>query len=77
MTLKPQARLVLSLLRVHPDGLTQLEALQWGAGMRLGARVWEIRQAGYLVETEWETFGTARYARYVLHEAPVQMAVGW
>ncbi len=73
---KPQTRLVLALLRTHPDGLTPKEALEWGAGMRLSGRVLELRQAGYPVETEWETFGTARYARYVLHEKPEQIALG-
>jgi hypothetical protein len=75
--LKPQTRLILSLLRIHPDGLSQIECLQWGGGMRLSGRIHELRDAGFDIETTWETFGTARYARYVLHEQPVQLAAGF
>jgi hypothetical protein len=74
VTLKPQARLILSLLRGFPEGLTQLEALNAGAGMRLGARVWELRHAGYPVETTWETTPAgARIARYVLRNEDEQL----
>lgn len=68
--MKPQTRLVLALLRAHPEGLTPLMALHAGAGFRLGARVWELRDAGYDVRSE--RVPGESYVRYVLHEAPVQ-----
>ena len=71
--MKPQTRTVLALLRIHPEGLTPLEALQWGAGFRLGARIYELREAGYRIDNEWETSASGRYARYVLHEEPEQL----
>lgn len=65
--MKPQAKLVLGLLRTHPDGITTLEALVNGAGLRLSGRIFELREAGYPIETEWETTPKgARIARYKL-----------
>lgn len=76
--MSPQSRLVLALLRTHPDGLTPLEALEWGAGFRLGARVYDLRQDGHIIDREWfTTAGGARVARYVLREPSQQMAVPW
>jgi hypothetical protein len=72
--MKPMTRLTLSLLRAFPEGVTPLIALDCGCGFRLGARVHELREAGYDVETEWETTAAgARIARYVLHEKPEQL----
>lgn len=37
---------------------------------RLGARVWELKEAGYRIETTWtETRTGKRIARYQLYEA--------
>jgi hypothetical protein len=73
-----QRDMILHLLRGFPEGLTPLEALDAGCGFRLGARIYELRAAGYDIETTWQTTITgARIARYVLHERPEQMAVGW
>jgi hypothetical protein len=77
IALKPQTKLVLGLLRIHPEGLTALEALRYGAGFRLSGRILELRQAGYHVETEWLTTpNRARIARYVLRDEIEQMVVG-
>lgn len=65
--MKPQTRLVLSLLRSDPEGITSLDALYAGCGSRLAGRVHELRAAGYDVRTAWETTDNgARIARYVL-----------
>ena len=75
--MKPQTRLVLGLLRIHPSGLTALEALRYGAGFRLSGRILELRQAGYPIDTEWVTTpGGARIARYKLVDATEQMVAG-
>lgn len=75
--MKPQTRLVLSLLRSEPDGITSLEALYAGCGSRLAARVIELRREGFDVETTWFTTpGGARVARYRLHEEPTQLELG-
>lgn len=74
--IKPSAARVLVLLRrAGPVGLTPIEALDNGGGLRLSGRVLELRQAGFDIETCWETKHGATYARYVLHEN-VQLALG-
>ena len=64
--LKPTTQRVLQLL-VERGDLTQIECLNAGGGLRLAARVKEIRDAygESAVDTEYETSGAARYARYV------------
>lgn len=77
-TLKPStARVLVLLRRAGPVGLTPIECLDNGGGLRLSGRILELRKLGHDIETAWETRNGATYARYVLHEAPVQMAVGW
>ena len=67
--MKPQNAAVLALLRAHPEGVTQLQALYAVGTFRLGARVWDLRHDGYHVETEWQmTDKGQRIARYRLHE---------
>ncbi len=75
--MKPSAARVLVLLRRHPDGLTPLDCLDEGGGLRLSGRVLELRQMGFDIETAWESSPSgARYARYRLHEKPVQLVAG-
>lgn len=70
--LKPQAKLVLALLRINPHGITALDALENGAGFRLAGRILELRYAGYNIETDWTTtMAGARIARYRLVEKAV------
>lgn len=66
--LKPSALRVLDLLQERGDaGLSALEALHDGGGLRLSGRILELRQHGIPVETDWETGpGGVRYARYRL-----------
>lgn len=75
--MKPQTAEILHLLRQHPDGITPLDALDAVGCFRLGARVWELKEAGYLVDTELVTFPSGkRVARYRLVEKPDQLALG-
>jgi len=67
--MKPGTRRVLALLRDRRDGLTQLEALQAGAGLRLAARVSELRREGFDVRCDRHD----GYGRYRLVE---QLEVG-
>ena len=67
--MKPSAHAVLELLRRHPEGVTALTALDEVGSFRLGARVFELREAGYRVETDWVTTASGkRIARYRLEE---------
>lgn len=76
--MKPATRATLELLRAHPEGVTALDALDAIHSFRLGARVWELREAGYVVDSEYVTVPSGkRIVRYRLREQPVQMAVGW
>lgn len=63
---------VLELLRARgKGGVTALDALASVGSFRLGARVWELRQAGYDVRSEMVTTASGkRVARYTLHERP-------
>lgn len=62
-----QKGIVLALLRDRGEnGLTSLEALQRGAGMRLAHHIHVLRGEGYDIETKYEGRGAAKYARYVL-----------
>jgi len=58
----------LELLRLRgPRGLTALEALEAGCGMRLAARIADLRAAGHIIDSETITTPNgARVARYVL-----------
>lgn len=44
--------------------LTPLDALHRFGCLRLGARIWDLRQDGHPIEKEWETDGHKRWARY-------------
>lgn len=76
--MKHSCEIVLALLRSRgPLGLTALEALENGGGFRLSGRILELRQAGFDIDTSWETGSHGvRYARYTLHEKPTQLDAG-
>lgn len=46
--------------------LTPLQALRLGMGMRLGARIHQLREAGYPIKTTLVRRGGARVAEYRL-----------
>ncbi len=55
--------------------ITALEAMQEYGIMRLGARIWDLRHAGYIITSELVTgqnrYGEpTRYAKYTLKEKP-------
>ena len=61
---------VLEYLKVH-GSITPLEALNELGVMRLGARIWELRNEGHAITRVLETGmnrngETVRYARYAL-----------
>ncbi len=78
--MKPGTRLILSLLRAMPDGVTSLDALDMAGCARLAARVGELRGDGFRIDTEWVTTPSQkRIARYHLVEprAVKQEALPW
>lgn len=48
--------------------ITPLEALTKFGCFRLGARIWELRQDGHAIETEYVTKDGKTFARYHLKE---------
>lgn len=60
--------------------ITPLEAMEEYGIMRLGARIWDLKQAGHLIQTEdvkgWNRFGEpTRYAKYsLIRENPYEAA---
>lgn len=74
--MKGQTAAVLRLLQERPSGITPFDALEIVGSMRLGARIWDLRQAGYAIESEIVTVGRGkRVARYRL-ALPRQLEVG-
>lgn len=55
---------ILNHLKRRP--LTPLQALNLYDCLRLGARVYELRNQGHQIDTEWVEKGGKRYARYRL-----------
>jgi len=74
---KPQTTRTLDVLRSRgADGLSPDEAREWVGTDRLAARIWELEAEGHVITRTLETSPRgARYARYVLHERPVQLAL--
>lgn len=67
--MKPSTAAVLGLLRRHPEGCTALDALDGVGSFRLGARVFELRKAGYVIDSELVTTASGkRISRYRLRE---------
>jgi hypothetical protein len=73
MSLKPQTRAVLGILREQPDGVTPIEALHRVGTFRLAARVSELREAGFDVVCERVEGSVFRYR---LVEQPRQLEAG-
>lgn len=67
--MKPSEQSTLDLLRSRrSEGVTTGEAYRYGIG-RLSARVKELRDAGYSIETRRvETYNGAKIARYFIEE---------
>lgn len=58
-------RLLELLRRKGPDGVTALEALEAIGSFRLAARVADLREAGFIIDTEMVTLPNGkRIARY-------------
>lgn len=69
---KTQKEIVLEHLRKYHE-ISDLEAYQSYAIRRLGARIWELRNIGYSIRTEYVTkpnrYGVkTTFANYVLEE---------
>lgn len=68
---KSQCNRILHHLQTHKKGITPLEAWEKYGIYRLGARVWDLRAAGYDIVTEYDSYvnedgHNVRYGRYVL-----------
>lgn len=75
--MKPSAARVLEVLREHPEGITQMDALLvHGCGDSLAQRVHELRAEGHDVRSEYVTTENgARIVRYHLVPArPIPMS---
>jgi hypothetical protein len=64
--LDSQADRILRHLR-RGDSITPLGALKRYGCLRLGARIWDLRSAGWVIAREWEKGGNnKRWAKYRL-----------
>lgn len=59
-----QAKRILQYLE-SGNRLSQMEALRFGC-FRLGARIWDLRQSGYNIQTELVTKNKKTFAEYYL-----------
>lgn len=67
--MKPQTAACLRLLRARPQGITALDAFTAIGSFRLAARIWELRQDGYVIHSKAETTQSGKVIdRYVLEE---------
>lgn len=67
--MKPQTAACLRLLREKPEGVTAIDALSAVGSFRLAARIWELRQAGFVIRSIPQTTATGKTIdRYVLEE---------
>lgn len=58
--MKRQTRLILAQLRIHPGGITQMDALRDVGSFRLAARIGELRAAGFDIRCD-RSEGFGRY----------------
>lgn len=62
-----QNSLILNMLKKGP--VTPMDALKHAQCMRLGARIWDLRQMGHQIDREWyETRSGKKVARYYLRK---------
>ena len=66
-----QCMKILKHLKTHKRGITPLEALEKYGIMRLGARIYDLRERGNNIVNVWdqhtdEDGETVRFARYIL-----------
>jgi hypothetical protein len=59
--MRPQAVALLDMLRAHPEGVSALDILRYGHIYRASARVLELKEAGYPVQTRRKAHETATY----------------
>ena len=64
-----QSEAILRLLRLHPEGITALDALHEVGSFRLAARVHDLIAEGYVISSTMEAIpGGKHIARYRLVE---------
>jgi hypothetical protein len=65
---RTQADGVLAMLKANPEGITALDVLKAGYGMRAAARISDLRGRGYVITTYLVKRERARVALYKLRE---------
>lgn len=68
-----QAGVILALLRIRPQGITPLDALNELGCMRLAARIRDLREQGHHIRMTRESRNGKSYARYQLVPPPPPM----
>ena len=60
-----QRKQILDYMKEH-DSITPMEALNLFGCFRLGARIWELRKSGYIIETVRRKKNGKQFAEYYL-----------
>lgn len=68
-----QCKRILAYMQGH-GSISPLEALEYCGSFRLSARIKNLRDAGYMIQTTNETKNGKTYARYVLKGEPNERA---
>jgi hypothetical protein len=58
-----QTNAILEFMKTGAD-LTPLEALNLFGCMRLGARIWDLKRAGYIIQSAFVTVNGKTFKRY-------------
>jgi hypothetical protein len=45
-------KILLTLENVYPDGISALDILKLGGGLRASARIHDLRKRGYIIQTD-------------------------
>ena len=68
MTTQSQTDRILAHMK-KGGGITPLQALRLYGSLRLGARIWDLKRAGYRIEKTMVRRGNKHFARYELRRA--------
>ena len=65
---KSQSHWILNYLKQNKSGITPLQALSMFGCLRLGARIYDLKQQGHDIKTEFVSENNKHFACYTLNK---------